>query len=150
MKLNELAGFLAEHPASPVQIILPDDSSVPNHFHVTEVGLVRKDFIDCGGTVRSSATCVLQLWVANDLDHRLDSSKLLKILELGQKVLPSQDLPVELEYERRAISQYPLVGMDVTPDGIQLHLGSKHTACLAPELCLVDSASCCGPSSNCC
>lgn len=150
MKLHELCAFLAENPDSPVQIVLPDESLVPSHFHVTEVGLVRKDFIDCGGTVRSSSNCMLQVWVASDLDHRLDSSKLLKILQLGNKVLPSQDLPVEVEYECDAISQYPLIGIKLTAAGIQLHLATKHTACLAPELCLVDSGSCCSPSSNCC
>jgi hypothetical protein len=32
---------------------------VPTHYHITEVGKVQKDFIDCGGTVRSSTACVL-------------------------------------------------------------------------------------------
>jgi hypothetical protein len=30
-----------------------------------------KEFIDCGGTVRSTNACVLQVWVANDVDRRL-------------------------------------------------------------------------------
>jgi predicted transcriptional regulator len=28
---------------------LPDGTTVPEHFHVTEVGLITKNFIDCGG-----------------------------------------------------------------------------------------------------
>lgn len=149
MKLNELITFLADNPSTSIQMILADQTPVPSHFHVTEVGFVRKDFIDCGGTVRSSSTCVLQVWVANDIDHRLDSSKLLKILDLGNRVLPSKDVPVEIEYEHGVISQYPLTAVDKTPSGLVLHLGSKHTACLAPDLCLVDSGSCCG-TSDCC
>ncbi|MEI7863404.1 MAG: DUF6428 family protein, partial [Planctomycetota bacterium] len=38
--------------------MLPDKSFVPAHFHITEVGRVQKDFIDCGGTVRSATTCL--------------------------------------------------------------------------------------------
>jgi hypothetical protein len=40
---------------------------VPEHFHVTEVGVVTKDFIDCGGTVRHEKVANFQLWDANDL-----------------------------------------------------------------------------------
>lgn len=29
---------------------LENGNSVPEHFHVTEVGIITKDFIDCGGT----------------------------------------------------------------------------------------------------
>lgn len=44
----------------------PDAAFVPAHFHITEIGRIQKDFIDCGGTVRSAVTCLLQVWVAHD------------------------------------------------------------------------------------
>ena len=61
MKLDTILAILSENPAAAVHLMLPDHSFVPAHFHVTEVGRVHKDFIDCGGTVRSTTACVLQV-----------------------------------------------------------------------------------------
>jgi Family of unknown function (DUF6428) len=141
MNVNELLTLLESNPNSGIQMVLPDQSSVPAHFHVTEVGRVQKDFIDCGGKVRSATTCVLQAWVAHDLDHRLEARKLAAILRQSQPLLKSTELPVEVEYEQGVISQYPLERIEVTEPGLVLHLGTKHTACLATELCILDS--CC-------
>jgi hypothetical protein len=107
------------------------------------VGRVQKDFIDCGGTVRAGASCLLQIWVADDTDHRLETTKLAAIMKVAVAVLQSDDLPVEVEYEEGTISQYPLGGAEVTPAGLLLYLGTKHTACLAPEKCGVDGGGCC-------
>jgi hypothetical protein len=151
MTLDAFARVLAENPAAPLHLMLPGGEFVPAHFHVTEVGRVRKDFIDCGGTVRSSAACVLQVWVADDTDHRLDATKLAGILRLAAPVLKATDLPVEVEYEDGRVSQYPVSAAEVTPSGLLLHLGTKHTACLAPDRCGVEQSgpSCCS-TPGCC
>jgi len=143
MNVNEFHNLLAAHPGEKMHFILPDKSFVPAHFHITEVGRVQKDFIDCGGTVRSTTTCLLQVWVAHDVDHRLETTKLAKIIEIAQPLLGSDQLPVEIEYEGEAISQYPLGGAESTPSGLLFYLGSKHTACLAPEKCGVGGTGCC-------
>ena len=143
MNVNDLHNLLAAHPGERMHFMLPDKSFVPAHFHITEVGRVRKDFIDCGGTVRSATTCLLQVWVAHDVDHRLETTKLAKIMEIAQPLLGSDQLPVEIEYEGEAISQYPLGGAESTPAGLLFYLGSKHTACLAPEKCGVGGTGCC-------
>ena len=143
MNVNELQNLLAAHPGERMHFMLPDKSFVPAHFHITEVVRVQKDFIDCGGTVRSATTCLLQVWVAHDVDHRLETTKLAKIREIAQPLLGSDQLPVEIEYEGEAISQYPLGGAESTPSGLLFYLGSKHTACLAPEKCGVGGTGCC-------
>ena len=143
MNVNDLHNLLAAHPGERMHFMLPDKSFVPAHFHITEIGRVRKDFIDCGGTVRSATTCLLQVWVAHDVDHRLETTKLAKIMEIAQPLLGSDQLPVEIEYEGEAISQYPLGGAESTPAGLLFYLGSKHTACLAPEKCGVGGTGCC-------
>lgn len=135
MTLNELVSALTALPEQALHIRLPDDSFIPAHFHVTEVGRVRKDFVDCGGTLRKSESCVLQVWVASDVDHRLHTTKLAQIIGKGLRLFESTDVPVEIEYDSGVISQYPLLNCEVTPDAVLLQLGSKHTACLAPELC---------------
>ena len=143
MTVKEFCRALEAHPGMKMHWMLPDNSFVPTHYHITEVGRVRKDFIDCGGTVRSTAACVLQVWVANDVDHRLETEKLASIMRVAGSLLESEDLPVEVEYEDAVISQYPIGGMEVTPSGLLFYLGTKHTACLAPEKCKVDGTNCC-------
>lgn len=149
MNVESLLEVLAHNPVAGVHLMLPDLSFVPAHFHITEVGRVHKDFIDCGGTVRSTTACVLQVWVAQDTDHRLDTTKLAKIIRLAAPILKSAELPVEVEYEAGSITQYPVAAAEVTPSGILLHLGTKHTACLAPDRCGVaeDGISCCAVPS---
>ena len=143
MTVKEFCTALAANPNAKMHWMLPDNSFVPAHYHITEVGRVQKDFIDCGGTVRSTTACVLQVWVANDVDHRLESSKLASIMDVAAPLLQSDELPVEVEYEEGVISQYPIGGMEVTPSGLLFYLGTKHTACLAPEKCKVGDTGCC-------
>ena len=132
MTVAEFRAALAAHPGVKMHWMLPDKSFVPAHYHITEVGRVQKDFIDCGGTVRSVGSCLLQIWVADDTDHRLETTKLAMIMEIAGKVLMRDDLPVEVEYEAGTISQYPVGGFEETPAGLLFSLGTKHTACLAP------------------
>ncbi|MDQ2948483.1 MAG: DUF6428 family protein [Acidobacteriota bacterium] len=146
MKFQELKAILESHPASSPQFILPDGDHVPAHFHLTEVGYVAKHFIDCGGTTRKTESCVLQLWVSdNDTDHRLDAGKFASILELGQQVLPNEDLDVEVEYDGCPISQFPIASCRVSARGLEFRLTAKHTDCLAKEKCGIGEESCgCG------
>jgi hypothetical protein len=81
--------------------------------------------------------------VAHDLDHRLETTKLAAIMRIAEPLLGSDELPVEVEYEEGVISQYPIGGVEVTPSGLLFSLGTKHTACLAPEKCGVDGTGCC-------
>jgi hypothetical protein len=143
MTVTEFRAVLAAHPEAKMHWMLPDKGFVPEHYHITEVGRLQKDFIDCGGTIRSLASCVLQIWVADDTDHRLLTTTLAKIMEVAGAVLQSDELPVEVEYEEGTISQYPVAGVEVTPAGLLFYLGTKHTACLAPEKCGVDGEGCC-------
>ena len=69
MKLSEVKNQLST--LETVTFQLPNGTFVPEHFHVTEVGLVTKNFIDCGGTVRNETVVNFQLWDANDFEHRL-------------------------------------------------------------------------------
>jgi hypothetical protein len=140
VKIREFYDILNASPEATIHIEMPDGQFVPAHFHITEVGRVHKDFIDCGGTVRSSTACVLQVWVANDVGHRLTTSKFAGILRVAGALLRSDDLPVEMEYECDTVSQFAVVAAEATPRGLMLQLAAKHTACLAPERCGVPAA----------
>ncbi len=136
MKLSELKQQLARQPDANVRFILPDGNSVPAHAHVTEVARIDKRFVDCGGTLRNDSFCRLQTWFADDVDHRLTAAKLLKILDKAKSFLASDDLDVDVEHEAGYISQFPLESVEVAPDEIIFNLGTRHTACLAPDKCL--------------
>lgn len=149
MTLRAIKDVLARSPEKAVRLRLADGTPVPVHFHVTEVGHVRKAFVDCGGSFREEEKCVLQAWVAHDTDHRITAAKLSGIIGKAARLFPHDDLEVEVEYEAEVVSQYPVVRAAVDGDAIVFELGTKHTDCLAKEVCGVaevpeQAAACCG------
>lgn len=138
---------------------LPNNSFVPAHFHITEVGLITKNFIDCGGVVRQEKIINFQLLEANDFEHRLVPSKLLGIIEKSESIFNFDDLDIEVEYQTDTIGKF---GLDF--DGISFQLTNKKTACLAEDACGIlpskqkiklvelssNSTSSCTPGSGCC
>ena len=158
MRLSEIKKHLQN--LTTIAFELPDGSLVPSHFHVTEVGKIRKHFIDCGGTIRNEDVINFQLWNKDDYNHRLHPEKLIHIIELSEKVLGLEDLEIEVEYQGNTIGKY---GLDFKAGNFLLI--NKATACLAEEKCgfppssktkvkLSDihkqTSSCCTPDSGCC
>jgi hypothetical protein len=155
MKLSEVKNILSQ--LEKIAFQLPNGELVPNHFHVTEVGKITKNFIDCGGTLRKEEVANFQLWNANDYDHRLHPEKLVNIIELSEKVLEMGDLEIEVEYQADTISKF---GLDF--NGTNFLLTAKQTDCLAKDQCglpvekpkvkisKLKSAPSCDPNSGCC
>jgi hypothetical protein len=156
MKLSAVKKALTQ--LSDVNFILPDGRMVPSHFHVTEVGGVTKNFIDCGGAVRKEEVINFQLWEANDFDHRLKPQKLNDIIALSEHVLGLLDEEIEVEYQGDTIGKY---GLEF--DGINFLLTSKQTNCLASDKCgipvekqklslasLTPEGTTCKPGGGCC
>lgn len=155
MKLSEIKEHLSVLESIAFQ--LPNGELVPNHFHVTEVGKITKNFIDCGGTLRKEEVANFQLWNANDYDHRLHPEKLLSIIELSEKILGIENLEIEVEYQADTIGKF---GLDF--DGTNFLLTTKQTDCLAKDQCGIpaekpkmklsemQTATTCAPGSGCC
>lgn len=154
MKLSEIKKHLTTLKTIAFQ--LPNGELVPSHFHVTEVGRVTKNFIDCGGILRYQETANFQLWKADDYDHKLHPEKLLDIIELSQKILNLGDLNIEVEYQQSTISKY---GLDF--DGTNFLLTTTKTDCLAKDNCGIpekpkvkiaqtQQQNTCSPNSGCC
>jgi hypothetical protein len=157
MKLSEIRSSLLT--IDKVKFVLPSGATVPEHFHVTEVGLIEKKFIDCGGTVRQEKVVNFQLWSSDDTDHRLQPEKLADIIMLSERVLGIEDLEVEVEYQSDTIGKY---GLEFNGKAFQLI--SKTTACLAPDQCgvpprkqkiqlqelVANEQTSCKPGSGCC
>jgi hypothetical protein len=146
MNLTEFTSHLVANPEAELRFTLPDGDVVPAHFHITEVGRLDKAFVDCGGTIHRSSVCQLQVWVADDLDHRFRPGGLAKVIAGAAPLLQSDDLPVEIEYEDCSISQYPVESASVEDGVLTFQLTEKHTDCLARSICLPGDAnekSCC-------
>jgi hypothetical protein len=136
--------------------VLPNGSHVAPHFHLTEVGEITKNYVDCGGTVRSEKVANFQLWAADDYDHRLKPQKVIDIIEMAEKKIGLENLEVEVEYQSETIGKY---GLDF--DGKRFLLTPTQTDCLAKEKCGIPEAqtinlepaqtdSGCSPDSGCC
>ncbi|WP_339707482.1 DUF6428 family protein [uncultured Kriegella sp.] len=155
MKLSEIKTALGK--LEKIAFQLPNGELVPNHFHVTEVGKITKNFIDCGGTLRNEEVVNFQLWNANDYDHRLHPEKLVHIIELSEKALEIGDLEIEVEYQAETIGKF---GLDF--DGTNFLLTTKQTDCLAKENCGIptekpklqfselETENTCTPGGGCC
>jgi hypothetical protein len=157
MKLSEIKNKLKK--VTVISFKLPNGDLVPNHFHITEVGKVTKNFIDCGGKTRFEEVVNFQLWEANDYDHRLHPEKLLAIIELSEVKLQIPDVKIEVEYQMDdTIGKFNLEF-----DGTSFLLTSKQTDCLAKDNCGVptdkikveigawkEKVACCGTETNCC
>jgi hypothetical protein len=157
MKISELKNHLAN--LSSLNFKLPNGIDIPAHFHLTEIGLITKDFVDCGVSIHHEKWATMQLWVASDVDHRLQPSNLLKIIDNSVKIIGTEDLEVEVEYQTDTVGRY---GLDFKDNYFLLTV--KYTDCLAQDKCGIptekpkilmsdrssEKQSCCSPNSNCC
>ncbi len=156
MKLSEIKTHL--RAVQELNFMLPNGNFVPAHFHITELGLVNKKFIDCGGTLRDEQYVTLQIWVAGDLNHRLTSGKLIGIIESSKDILGNADPEIEVEFQTETLGKY---GVEFSDNNFLLL--NKQAACLAEDQCgipagkkkisliqLSPAAACCTPDSGCC
>jgi hypothetical protein len=159
MKLSQVKQAL--QGLSELHFILENGTMVPNYFHVTEVGQITRNFIDCGGTVRSEKVVNFQLWsTETDINHRLHPEKLTSIITLSENILHIEDAEVEVEYQGETIGKY---GLSFEND--HFILTNLKTACLASDQCGIpaekpkmilseigksDNSNSCTPGGGCC
>lgn len=151
MKLSEVKAVLEN--LERVDFQFEDGTFVPEHFHVTEVGQVKKKYIDCGGFIREETKVSFQLWNANDVEHRLKPGKLLNIIRLSERKLGIEDAEVEVEVQgSETIGKYHLFF-----HGTNFVLLNTLTACLAEDACGItppapqeNTPTSCTPGGGCC
>lgn len=137
---------------------LPNGQYIPGHFHITEVAKNTKEYIDCGTVQRKEAKASFQIWVADDIEHRLTPKKWKAILEASNKLFQLEELEMEAEYQGETIGKYGL-----SFNGTYFTLNTKYTDCLAPDKCGIpthakpkiviqvgNSNATCTPGSGCC
>lgn len=129
---------------------------IPQHFHITEVGKTTRESIDCGGHPHKTVKATIQLYAANDIDHRLAPGKVISILQSTAQDLGLGDEEVEVEYQidDNTVGLYGLEHINR-----KFYLTQRHTDCLAKEECGIptavlsdgaDEGACCSPGSGCC
>jgi hypothetical protein len=143
MQLTKLKSILRANPSAFPRFSLPNGGQIPAHYHITEVGHATKRFIDCDGKLHNKTeTCLLQTYVADDVEHQLNARTFAKILDLGVQVLPHDDMPVEVEYDCCVVAHYPIEAAQISGDYIDIQLGEKHTDCLAKKTCGINGEGC--------
>ena len=154
MNINDFKNTLSN--LCELTFVLPSGCYVAPHFHLTEVGEITKNYVDCGGTVREEKTANFQLWAADDYDHRLKPQKVIDIIEMAEKEIGLDNLEIEVEYQSETIGKY---GLEFEEG--RFLLTTTQTDCLAKEKCgipeaqpvnlaPVQSSSGCSPESGCC
>jgi len=153
LSLQQLVEALNKADGHIVRFELPTTTLLSPHVHVTEVARLDKKFVDCGGTLRTDSSCRLQLYQADDTEHRITAAKFAQILAKGAGLLNSLNLSVEVEAEAPYLSVFPITASRIEEKQIVLSLGMRHTACLAEDVCFpanLQDKSACTPGSGCC
>ena len=151
MTLHDLQDALEANPKLFPRFVLPNGDYIPAHAHLTEVGHVVRNFIDCGGLTGKEEKAVLQTHVGNDTNHRLRSERFAKILQLGNRVIPSAELDVAVEYDCCVVAQYPVAEARADGEHLNLILRRDRTQCRARERRQPETAAaCCATSAACC
>jgi len=158
MNLEQFKQTLAQHSGTGLLFRFSNGVTLAPHFHITEVGKVTKDFVDCGGTRRTSETCMLQTLVADDVDHRIISDKLAGIIEKTDVLGLEGWFDVEAEVQADTIGIYSVASAVLEDGKLVFELAAKSTACLAPDKCGIDvisisnaaPASTTEPDAGCC
>ena len=154
MNIKELKSALQQTEA--LNFYTPEGSMVPAHFHVTELGLISRHFIDCGTSIHTDHFINFQIWVAEDKEHRLSPAKFESIISASEKVIGTENHEIEVEYQNSTIGRY---GLEFKNGAF--HLTNKHTDCLAKDNCGVPKkklnlvelgaeGACCTPGGGCC
>src|SRR5436189_5896365 len=151
MTLRSLQNALEANPGRFARFVLPDGSYIPAHAHVTEVGHVARNFIDCGGLTGKEEKVVLQAHVGGDTGHRLRSDRLASILQLGRRVVPNAEMDVDVEYDCCVVAQYPITEAKQDGKYLNLILERGRTQCRARDRREVETAEgCCATGTACC
>ena len=144
MKLSEFIAHVNQ--IDSLSFRLQSGVIVPVHFHLTELGIINKIFVDCGDVLREESFVSFQLWSTFDDEHRLSPKGLISIIKNVGKRIHLRDSHIEVEYQTDTVGKYSLA----FDSGVFI-LCPKKTDCLDPKSCgipVVDESSSHSPSTD--
>ena len=153
MKISEFKNIIQS--LKYIVFELPGGKRVPPHYHITEIGIIRKIYIDCGGDLRVENLINMQLWYSNDINHKIETTKILKIIQNSEKLLKFQDEEIQIEYQQDTICKFNL---EFKGDST-FKLIKTFTDCIDKESCNIiekpririkKNQTKCDPTSGCC
>ena len=145
MTLQEFKSSLENR--NELSFIIENGIKIPAYFHITEMGVKTKYFMDCGGVIRKDSKITFQLWTSDDYDHRLSSYKLSGIIKKAESLIKEKldNLEIEMEYQDYTIGIYSVNLIDD-----KYILEPTLTDCLAKEACGIDQPKQEIETSECC
>jgi hypothetical protein len=133
-----------------ISIFQPSGLGVQPNFHITEIGKTTKNFVDCGGNKRTTTNTTLQIWVANDREHRLTVGKLIKIIEAGKDLVSDED-EIVFEYDNGyTLGLFGIELCQILDTVFNIFLSKRKAACLAPDQCGITAENNCCGNKGCC
>jgi hypothetical protein len=111
------------NPTSRLKFILSPAAS-PVDIQVLEIAYAQRDYIDASGVSRSTVSCILYSQIAeNDQKPRtLIGSQLLSLFAMAEKILPSDELAVEVEFANKGVAAHFVRSAQVRENEIHFRL----------------------------
>ncbi|MFC6591529.1 DUF6428 family protein [Deinococcus lacus] len=132
---------LRVQPQRPLEFWLHGERLVGAGYHLTEIGAVSTEAVDCGGKVDRWRETVIQLLDGTPEEAKngfMTTRKALAIYErVAGKISLDEAAPVRFEYgnaERVAV-RYGVDRLEVTEERVTVHLSLPGVQCKAGDVC---------------
>ncbi|MFT5834300.1 MAG: hypothetical protein ACI97N_001938 [Cognaticolwellia sp.] len=154
MTTKEFLNVLEQHQDLPLLFEYKKGAFTRMDYHLTEVKNVSYDTVDCGGLQNTWQEVHVQLW-ENEIpepNHRVDTTKALKIFQTIQKVRPTlTDVAIKFEYGNDSFhtAVLPVGTMEIYDNQIIVKLGKEETTCKAKDRATTPeekAIACCAPA----
>ncbi len=152
MTTTQFLEILEQHSDLPLLFEYKKGAYTRMDYHITEVKNVSYDTVDCGGVQNNWKEVHVQLWenVLPEPNHRLNTSKALKIFKAVEKVRPTlANTVIKFEYgnEDFHTAVLPVSAVDVLGNQVIVKLGKDQTCCKAIDRATTPeeaAVACCG------
>ena len=149
LSYQEFISLLQKNSDLLLTFYLPDKQKISEHFHLTEVGFVQGNFVDCGGVGRIEKSVQLQLWLGKDKAHFINPEAFLKILKIVEQKNPDAtsyyNKKLLIEYDHGTVIRYEIGSYQIRNGYLEFFLTSQKTECRA-----MSRAACGQKQSACC
>lgn len=132
---------LRVQPQRPLEFWLDGARLVPAGYHLTEIGAVKVEAVDCGGAVNRWRETVFQLMDGTPAEAErgfMTTRKALAIYErVAGKIKLDESAPARLEYGNltRPALRYGIARLELRPERLTVHLSLPGVQCKAGDVC---------------